>query len=68
MYVFTLRNPLEPVNLAQVPEQYMPVDFSLQHIDDYSPIVLDNDLGDYNIPEDHKKRYTWFKHLLLSQR
>ena len=63
---FTLPNPLEATN--QISENYQAIDNVVRDLPLYEPVFLDNDVGDFNIPDDRKQRYNWYKNLKVSAR
>ena len=63
---FTLPNPVEATN--QISESYRAIDNVVRDLPLYEPVFLDNDVGDFNIPDDRKQRYNWYKNLKVSAR
>ena len=61
---FTLSNPMEATN--QISENYRTINNAVSDLPLYERVSLDNDVGDFNIPEDRKQRYNWYQNLKVS--
>ena len=60
---FVMPNPIEPVPYVDI--QYRALDDAFEEKADFQLIVLDNDFGNFGIPEDRKARFRWFEELAL---
>ena len=64
---FIMPNPIN-VKPSELKAAYDSVNNYMESIEHYTPINIDNIIAEFNVPEDRKQRYVWFKDFQICHR